>query len=241
MFKKIKKELKDMTISVPLYCIASFIAGAYTIFLVEYFCFDGHITPPGVSATIACLALAFTIYAAFKVKEWSETKLNEKGFEKCEEILNIITETKFEIITIEVHLRELFESNEKSFISLLQFKLKYSDVLDQFVKFEHKTSERLLHALYLETQLPMWNWQIPDEHKVEDLFNAVNDYITCVKACIELIEKNESIQHPTFLLKKEEADKNYKKASRYASRIFAKPFTEVFIENTTSTSKKVVK
>lgn len=65
---------KDIITKIPLYCIASFVAGAYTVILINYFWFGNNITPAGVSAFIASLAFLFTIYVALKVKVWSEEK-----------------------------------------------------------------------------------------------------------------------------------------------------------------------
>ena len=85
-----KLEIKKIFTEVPLHCIASFVVGAYTILLINYFWFNNDITPPGVSAFVASMALLFTIYAAFKVKEWSEQKINDKAFKHAEEIIELL-------------------------------------------------------------------------------------------------------------------------------------------------------
>lgn len=77
---------------INLNCIASFISGAYSILLINYFWFDSDITPAGVSSLIAAMALAFTVYVAFKVKEWTMIKTNDRGFKQTEDIVNQLIE-----------------------------------------------------------------------------------------------------------------------------------------------------
>lgn len=77
---------------IDLNCIASFISGAYSILLINYFWFDSDITPAGVSSLIAAMALAFTVYVAFKVKEWNLIKTNDRGFRQTEDILSNLIE-----------------------------------------------------------------------------------------------------------------------------------------------------
>jgi hypothetical protein len=84
---------KTMKINeISLSNIASFIAGAYTFLLINYFWFDNHITVPGVSTLIASMSLLFTIYAAFIVRNWSKQKINDKAFTQTDIIISSLSE-----------------------------------------------------------------------------------------------------------------------------------------------------
>ncbi|WP_455915109.1 hypothetical protein [Pantoea agglomerans] len=98
--KEAPKKIKEKVIKIHLNFLAGFFYGAFTIFFVQWVAFSGHITPPGVSASVACMALAFTIYAAFKVKEWSDTKINEKAFNRTAEFLDYLAEASIDVVKL---------------------------------------------------------------------------------------------------------------------------------------------
>jgi hypothetical protein len=86
-----KSLFRKLILKIKLAYIAWFVSGALIVEAINYFMFKRSITPAGVSSTIAAMALMFTIYGAFKVKEWSEQKMNEKAFKQTETILEALT------------------------------------------------------------------------------------------------------------------------------------------------------
>ncbi|EKL1436234.1 hypothetical protein PVD82_003312 [Enterobacter hormaechei] len=150
-----KFEIKKIITEVPLHCIASFVVGAYTVLLINYFWFNNNITPPGVSALIAGMALLFTIYAAFKVKEWSEQKMNDKAFGIAEEIINKINESYVEFMFASGHIIFLAgkTDNAKLFKEEPTFK-KYA------IHYEKHTDAHL-QTLNLIDTLPIWKYHTP--------------------------------------------------------------------------------
>ncbi|PJZ07502.1 hypothetical protein PRCB_02260 [Pantoea rodasii] len=110
------KELKKFANEISLSCIASFLIGAYTVFLINFFYFDNHITPPGVSAFVASMALLFTVYAAAKVKDWYVHKLNDKAFEKTDAVLVKHAELFHDLVITFGHVESMLYDKVEPFL-----------------------------------------------------------------------------------------------------------------------------
>lgn len=150
-----KIQLKKMLTDIPLHCIASFVIGAYTILLIEYFWFNKDITPPGVSAFIAAMALLFTIYAAFKVKEWSEQKMNDKAFKVAEEIISKINESYVEFMFASTNLLLLTGRTDNAKI------FREEPTFKTYVQHFQKSTDAHLQSVNLLDTLPIWKYNTP--------------------------------------------------------------------------------
>ncbi|WP_262963358.1 hypothetical protein [Klebsiella quasipneumoniae] len=69
-----------------------------------------RVTAPGLSSLIAVCALVLAIYSAFQVKKWLGNKVNEKGFKKCESIIDKIQEIAIEIGRINSDITILYKN-----------------------------------------------------------------------------------------------------------------------------------
>ncbi|ELV2795181.1 hypothetical protein QNS20_001375, partial [Enterobacter ludwigii] len=66
------------------------------------------ITAPGLSAIVAVCALILAVYSAYQVKKWVNGKVNEKGFKKCEAIIDNIQEIAMGIVRVNIFIEQLF-------------------------------------------------------------------------------------------------------------------------------------
>lgn len=211
----LKKEIKNIFSEIPLYCIASFVIGAYTVLLINFFWFDNHITPPGVSALVACMALLFTIYAAFKVKEWNENKKNDKAFSQTEKLLDTLTRlyiVKNRLIKPLTNLRFHGRTINKDIISDID---TIANQISDLVSEAHSVTVSLelwgaslssklqknidnLDGCIRNLTLDLWSMKYLDENPEK------NPYTAKVKNCFENISKIDTIFSEMFKRKHHE-------------------------------------
>lgn len=165
--------MKKIAHEINLSCIASYVAGAYTTFLINFFWFDNHITPPGVSAFVASLALLFTIYAAFKVKEWNEQKMNEKAFSVADKIIEHLNQSYVDFMFASSHLINLLEKEK---IGNLE---EERDTLENYESHIKKSGDEFIKCVNLIDTLSVWKYKADNKsdfytfrHKT-NIFNRV--------------------------------------------------------------------
>jgi len=181
-----KSEIKKIITEVPLHCIASFVIGAYTILLINYFWFNNDITPPGVSAFVASIALLFTIYAAFKVKEWSEEKMNDKAFTQAEKIIDTLNQCYREFIIGSGFLLHLTDNTKTKTASPSHWLL---------VKYEkHKEKYQFETPIILNEVeiLRMWKYKTQHEELFKSFVNNINEFDMMAATALEELNKHDS-------------------------------------------------
>jgi len=222
-----KFKIKNIITEVPLYCIASFLIGAYTVLLINFFYFDNHITPPGVSAFIACMALGFTIYAAFKVKEWNDAKINEKGFSKCEYIIEKLGDFNLKFITVHSYVSYLLNIHKDKFIpGFIDDRINnYNDI---FISDADEANMILLRILSGQHHLKIWNYRIRNDFRMESLNELYDSYRKEISMAFEMINDANHEMHDSFLQKVENINKAYLNICSKTNNVFNSEFSEIF-------------
>lgn len=169
MNDKMKLEIKKIINEVPLHCIASFVVGAYTILLINYFWFNNDITPPGVSAFVASMALLFTIYAAFKVKEWSEQKINDKAFKHAEEIIELLNKC-YRDFSVGAGALVVLSQNKQSTISPTHIHIA------EFNKRKKDYQFKVPEILNMLDTLKMWKFTTHYKERFELFVSSINNF-----------------------------------------------------------------
>lgn len=164
---------------IELNCIASFISGAYSILLVNYFWFEGSINPAGVSSVIAAMALAFTVYVAFKVKEWTMIKTNDRGFKQTEEIVNQLIELYKKINRATALIHKFRNTVDEHKISKI-----YSDIAK--TKREIQIIINEIHGLSVSLEL----WSVTIDKRLEGNLYEIGDHLTYFNYEIDTILKD---------------------------------------------------
>ncbi len=223
MNKKVKLELKKIITEVPLHCIASFVVGAYTILLINYFWFNNNITPPGVSAFIAGMALLFTIYAAFKVKEWSEQKMNDKAFKHAEEIIELLNKC-YRDFSVGSSMLVLLAKNENG-TTISNNHLLITEYKDRRKEYQFKVPE----ILNMIETLAIWKFSTPYLADFEAFVDKIGNFdMKATKALNELSKddaestKRFMLFHHNLELLKYEVVTEYKKFTKLS-------FDEIFL------------
>lgn len=162
--------MKNIITEVPLHCIASFLIGSYTVLLINFFWFDNHITPPGVSAFVASCALLFTVYAAFKVKAWSEQKMNDKAFKVAEDIIEDFIMTYKHFSFSSGYLLQFLERN-----NLRDFYITHRD-LENYDKKRELASECYINVVNGFETLPIWKYEITCRNEIAKFKSHIHQF-----------------------------------------------------------------
>lgn len=217
-----KLELKKIITEVPLHCIASFVVGAYTILLINYFWFNNNITPPGVSAFVASMALLFTIYAAFKVKEWSEQKINDKAFKHAEEIIELLNKC-YRDFSVGSSMLVLTAKNKSSVTISTD-----NTFIEQYYKRKEEYQFKVPEILNMIETLTIWKYMTPYESYFEAFVSKVNifdaeamDTINEIKNGDPNSSKRFMSHHDKLFTKKKDVIAAYKKLTKvYFDELF---------------------
>ncbi|MGX9299874.1 hypothetical protein ACWXWG_10875 [Pantoea ananatis] len=142
--------LKALLLKIKLAFIAWFVFGAFFVEVVNYFVYKRSFTPAGVSSTIAALALAFTIYAAFRVKKWSESKVNDKAFIQTDEIISSISE----ILLLSTELKSQLQLiSLQSSTMLVDFSRVRKNIINEK---KQRIAQKMMDINLLLLSLKMW-------------------------------------------------------------------------------------
>lgn len=243
-------KFKKLVTSIPLSAFAGLAIGAISVLAVEFLFFKRHITAAGSSACITSIGLLFAIYSAFKVKEWSVIKMDEKAFKQTESIYECIYGLQISISIINSKVMDFADSNKENYkdqqlIGKLQ--AKWSETYEK----EHDNFAKLLAYI---ASLPAWKYRMhPDAYKIigsigkqideiDSAFTELNqihsidNYQTTEGRKLSLIEgKAVEIYNgkiSIIKIKILEVQKNLSIVTR-------REFNEIFIKIITSPSKKV--
>lgn len=140
-----------------------FLAGVYSLSLVDLFYFSEEITPATFSAAFAGGALILACYTALKVNKWLNNKINDTAFKKAEELIQSLSSF---IISIADLIRMLESINTSKSISehglsVIQKKLGNSHA---------KYMEDGLKLSILLEQLHAWGVELKIKSELEDIF-----------------------------------------------------------------------
>ncbi len=198
-----------------------------------------RVTAPGLSSLIAVCALVLAIYSAFQVKKWMDNKVNEKGFKKCEELVEY-----FEKLIWEVSMCNT--KKNRIILSYDQYKEKKDKTseenligsMEEWNKQVIATTETYSDIYLCEKTLRLWNFSINDEYQIEPFRANFLKYRKTVKKACRLMLINNKDDEDEIKNLINEMTESFNNIKPYFRKFSNSSFYEIF-QKTTSPSKKV--
>lgn len=183
------------------------------------------ITAPGFSAVVAACALSLAVFSAYQVTKWTKGKINEKGFKKCETIIDKIQEIAMEVIKINFIIEQLFITKK-----VIINEGKYKEVIENLNNEKEKLKETLLEIHTHELHLQIWGFEISKDYSLKEFNEILVDFV----AAINITIKNS--KHLMLIGEYKEADKDrerydscLKRVSDFMDTINSSSFDDVFV------------
>lgn len=214
-------------LKISLQSIVSFVIGVLTTLFFSYIFFDNNITPPGASVLVASMALLFTIYTAFKVKEWIDTKVNDKGFQQSEKMIEHISQAHIKIEKALARLTNLKQLNIPSELD------DYYRLSEQIRVMAKEAGDELLNAFAIMRTLRIWSSRVntnilPVLKTINQEFDHFSNEIS------KLIEHNLNKNPHLSLLHIDTAIKIGRKLSDEMYELFSISYGKIFTHNVKS-------
>lgn len=183
------------------------------------------ITAPGLSATVAVCALILAVYSAYQVKKWVSGKVNEKGFKKCEAIIDKTQEIAMAVARIDSEIRGLHSMN-----LVIIDAAKYDEKVEKILNQREVIMEAALEIYTHEMHLKIWGFEISEHHSLQQLTDSIKPF----KSAIDITLGNSKKFHAIGDYKEAEEDKvKYREGLRlmgiYIDKINDSAFNEIFI------------
>lgn len=173
------------------------------------------------------MALAFTVYAAFRVKEWNDAKINEKGFNKCESIIENLGDFNLKFITVHSYASYLLNIHKEKFIPEF-IDDRITDYNALFISDADEANMIILKILSGQHHLKIWNYRIRNEFRMEPLSELYDIYRKETSIAFEMINDANHVIHNLFLQKTENINKTYQKICLKTNIVFNSEFSEIF-------------
>jgi len=183
------------------------------------------ITAPGVSAMVAVCALILAVYSAYQVKKWVNGKVNDKGFKKCEAIIDSIQNVAMEVVRINNNITSLYIKGK----NLVDEKL-YNEKVEKLRNERDKLRETMLEMHSHELHLQIWGFEISKDYELNELNEALRAYISAINVTIknskQLLLTGEYIEVDNDQSKYKES---LKLISTFMDRFNGSNFNEIFV------------
>lgn len=184
------------------------------------------ITAPGLSAMVAVCALFLAIYSAYQVKKWIYSKVNDKGFKKCEAIIDKI----HEIAILMLHVNPIINRLHNSNLVLLSGE-DQKKIQDELMAFAEKLKVFSFEINTHYMHLNIWGFEMSDDFKLEELNLAIKEY---QKSIYTTVGNTKHTAENTYYQEAENDSKLYKDAVKhvgyYMDKLNNSEFNEVFVE-----------
>lgn len=183
------------------------------------------ITAPGLSATVAVCALILALYSAYQVKKWVGGKVNEKGFKKCEAIIDKTQEIAMAVARIDSEIKGLHNMN----LVILEA-TKYNEKVKKILKQREVITDAVLEIYTHEMHLKIWGFEISEKHSLHQLTDSIKPY----KKAIDSTLGNSKKYYTVGSYKEADVDgEQYKKGLRlmsiYIDKVNDSVFSEIFL------------
>ncbi|RZN48088.1 hypothetical protein [Escherichia sp. E13S3] len=184
------------------------------------------ITAPGLSSIVAVCALCLAIYSAYQVKKWLNGKINEKGFKKCEAVIDSTQAIALEMLKVNPEIGKLFRM-DLIILNSEQYNSTVEKLTSSIAKLDELTLEANTHGMHLN----IWGFEIAEDFNLLVLAKAIRTYNVSIRTTIENSKKAREIGE----YKEIEEDKTaYFKAlnlvGNYMDKLNDSSFEDVFIE-----------
>mgnify|MGYP004711531663 CR=1 FL=1 len=184
------------------------------------------ITAPGLSAMVAVCALSLAIYSAYQVKKWIHSKVNDKGFKKCEAIIDKVHEIAILMLQVNPIISRLHNSN-LVLLSEEEKKKIQNDLIDLSEQLKVLTFEINTHHMHLN----IWGFQMSENFRIEELNLAIKEYKNSIYTTVG---NTTYTAENTHYQQSENDSKRYKDAVEqigyYMDKLNDSEFNEVFIK-----------
>lgn len=146
-----------------------------------------RVTAPGLSSLVAICALSLAIYSAFQVKKWMDNKVNEKGFKKCEEIIDQLGDMQVELTYANLKLTSALEQNKIKKIPQQEYKKEVDKSYNETNKEIEKNINIILKTYSLQKQLYVWNFEMRLNFDTWSIFENILRYSDALDECYNSI------------------------------------------------------
>ncbi|MFF6012117.1 hypothetical protein [Rahnella sp. R3(2024)] len=186
------------------------------------------ITPAGFSALIALSAFILAIHSAYRVNKWLDSKVNEKGFKKCEHIIDTIAIIKEKIVTIYPYIHIAKNHNLKGFDTNQDY-LKQSKIDNKVISETiDLIQEDIYTTLSLQNQLEVWGFKYNEGFYAFPLTEFMIDIGHNVDIFYEFIENSIPVKHNEFIETFNLFEENYHSALKFCTKIMTTEFDQIF-------------
>ncbi|QEM90850.1 hypothetical protein FEI17_09415 [Kosakonia radicincitans] len=138
------------------------------------------ITAPGLSALVAVCALCLAIYSAYQVKKWVNGKVNEKGFKKCEAVIDKTQEIALVMLKVNPEIEKLFRMN-LILLDIEKYNLVIENLKDSIEQLRLLTLEIHTHEMHLN----IWGFEVAENYRLLELTEAIGKYNKAIRSSIE--------------------------------------------------------
>lgn len=183
------------------------------------------ITAPGLSATVAVFALILAVYSAYQVKKWLNGKVNEKGFKKCEIIIDKTQQIAMAVVKIDRGVKKIFQMN----LVILEAE-KYEVIVHQIDEQKKIIDESIIEIYTHAMHLNIWGFEMSQSHSLDDLTEGIKAYNSATNSIIGNSKKfPETGNYKEAENDESEYKKGLKKISLYIDKVNHSTFSEIFI------------
>lgn len=183
------------------------------------------ITAPGLSATVAVCALILALYSAYQVKKWVSGKVNEKGFKKCEAIIDKTQEIAMAVARIDSEIQGLHNMN----LVILEA-TKYNEKVEKILKQREVITDAVLEIYTHEMHLKIWGFEISEKHSLNQLTDSIKPYKKAIDSTLGNSKKYYTIgSYKEAALDGEQYKKGLRLMSAYIDKVNDSVFNEIFL------------
>lgn len=221
-----KRKIKEILNKLQPSHIAWLLAGVLVSECINWLLYKDikRVTAPGLSSLVAVCALVLAIYSAFQVKRWMDNKVHEKGFKKCESIIDEIQGLAIEIGRINGDMVILYR-NELILLDSVQLENKIKNIHGSIYKINEAKNTIIGHFMHLN----IWGFDIKEEYNPIILLDFVKAFRNIVIDTTSTIMKAQSSQKISLDEKENIYNEKLKAISEYMDKLNNSTFKDIFI------------
>lgn len=212
--------------------VMGFFAGVFFTVIFNWFVFKDpkRVTAPGVAALIAACTFTLALWSAFKVNRWVNAKVNEKGFRKCEEILDDISRGITKLLRVNLYATKIFHLNSQDSTLSEHDLMKAQSYNENYINEADEMDLLLLDVVALQHQLKTWGFIIDEKHNTLRLYELFVKYRENVSIAFDIINEADPNKHHDYTKIKNDISDIYQKMIAYNRGIFSTNFENIFKE-----------
>ncbi|KAE8275691.1 hypothetical protein GXP72_07065 [Enterobacter sp. SES19] len=200
------------------------------VFLTEFITWVLYKTPkkitaPGFSAIVAACALSLAVYSAYQLTKWIKSKVNDKGFKKCEAIIDKIQEIAVEAVKINIIIEELFITKKVIINESI-----YNKTIEKLNIEKEKLREVMLEMHAHELHLQIWGFEISTNYSLKEFNDILIKYISSINKTIKNSKQLLLIgEYKEVGKDREQYKEALRRVSDYMDTINGSSFDEIFV------------